>query len=162
MSTRELSRHEIMRRLQEKRCKQSEAATLLGLSLRQVKRLWQAYCRAGIKGLVSKRRGQPSHHQLPAPVKTQAVALLHQHYADFGPTLAHEKLVEVQALTISRESVRQLMIGEGLWHPHRARQPALHQLRVRRAALGELVQIDGSPHDWFEGRAARSYAARLY
>jgi transposase len=155
MSKQELTRHEVMQRLNDQRLRQPEAATILSLSLRQVKRLWRAYRRAGVKGLLSKRRGRPSNHQLPAPVKAQALALIRQHYPDFGPTLAHEKLVEVHALTISRESVRQLMIAEELWRPHRARQPVLHQMRLRRAALGELVQIDGSPHDWFEGRAPR-------
>ena len=80
------------------------------------------------------------------------LALLTTRYAGFGPTLAHEKLVEVHALHLSLESLRQLMIREGLWEARRARKPVVHQMRERRAALGELVQIDGSPHAWLEDR----------
>jgi hypothetical protein len=81
------------------------------------------------------------------------LSLLKGKYKGFGPTLACEKLVESEALKISVESVRQLMITEGLWKPRKARKVAVHQMRSRRACYGELVQIDGSPHDWFEGRA---------
>jgi len=86
----------------------------------------------------------------------QARDLIYERYTDFGPTLAHEKLVEKHKLKISDESVRQLMIGEGIWKPKRAKRVEVHQMRERRACFGELVQIDGSDHDWFEGRGPRS------
>jgi hypothetical protein len=76
-------------------------------------------------------------------------------YKGFGPTLAHEKLVEGEGLSISDESVRQMMIAEGLWKAKKARRVEAHQMRERRACFGELVQIDGSEHDWFEGRAPK-------
>jgi hypothetical protein len=76
-------------------------------------------------------------------------------YQGFGPTLAHEKLVEKEKLKLSDESVRKLMIEENLWKPRKAKKVVVHQLRERRACCGELIQIDGSPHDWFEGRAER-------
>src|SRR5205085_10363476 len=76
-------------------------------------------------------------------------------YYDFGPTLAHEKLIAVHGLRLAVESVRQLLITEGLWRMRRARKVVIHQLRERRARVGELIQIDGSPHDWFEGRAEK-------
>jgi transposase len=153
MSTKELSKLEVMQRLEGKRLSQKEAATVLGVSVRQVKRLLKAYRRSGVKGLVSKRRGRPSNNRLPEETKQKALELLTSKYTGFRPTLAHEKLVELDGLKISDESVRQLMIVEGLWKAKRARKVAVHQMRDRRACFGELIQVDGSPHDWFEGRA---------
>lgn len=153
MSQRELSRLEVIQRVGRKTLTQARAADLLNLSLRQIKRLCKAYQAAGASALRSKRRGLPSNNRLPAEIISKARELLRAHYYDFGPTLAHEKLVEADGLRLSLESVRQLMIREGLWQPKRARKLVIHQLRERRSRLGELVQIDGSPHDWFEGRA---------
>lgn len=153
MSQRELSRLEVIQRVCRKSLKQRQAAELLSLSIRQVKRLCKAYKRVGAAALVSKRRGQPSNNRLPQETVSQASELLRTRYSDFGPTLAHEKLRDAHGLSLGLESVRQLMIREGLWRPHRARKAVIHQLRERRARTGELVQIDGSPHDWFEGRA---------
>lgn len=155
MSKREQTRLEVMQRIQEKRLTQKEAAELLGISLRHAKRLWKAYRQEGVQGLVSKRRGQPSNHRLDAGVVQQALDLMKAKYADFGPTLAHEKLREVHQLQLSRESVRRIMIEEGMWKPKRAKQPASHQMRERRACLGELVQMDGSEHAWFEERGQK-------
>jgi transposase len=155
MSNRELTRLEVMQRLRAKRLTQKEAAQLLGLSVRQIKRLFRAYQTQGAKGLVSARRGKPSNHRLDAQVVQRALDLLYERYRDFGPTLAHEKLTEVHGLPLSDESVRRLMIAEGLWKPKRAKQPTVHPLRERRACCGELVQIDGSEHAWFEGRGPR-------
>ena len=153
MSSKELSRLEVMQKLEEKRMRQKQAAHLLGLSVRQVKRLLRAYRDHAAQGLVSKRRGRPSNNRLPEETRRQALSLLKGKYKGFGPTLACEKLVEIEELKISVESVRQLMITEDLWKPRKARKVAVHQMRSRRACFGELVQIDGSPHDWFEGRA---------
>jgi transposase len=155
MSNHEITRLEVMQRLKDKRLTQKEAARLLRISTRQVKRLWRAYRKKGAKGLVSSRRGQPSNNRLDAGVVQQALDLIKEKYEDFGPTLAHEKLTEVHRLALSRESVRRIMIEEGLWKPKRAKKPSAHQLRERRACFGELVQIDGSDHDWFEGRGPR-------
>lgn len=155
MSNRELTRLEVMQRLREKRLTQKEAARLLKISARQVKRLWQAYRKKGAKGLVSQRRGKPSNNRLDAGVVQQALDLIKQKYEDFGPTLAHEKLTEVHKLQLSRESVRRIMIEEGIWKPKRSKQPPTHQMRERRACFGELVQIDGSDHAWFEDRGPK-------
>lgn len=152
MSTKELSRLEVLQRLEEKRLTQKEAAQILGLSVRQVKRLIQRYRAAGASGLLSQRRGKPSNHQLPADVLQKVLDLLKGKYRGFGPTLAREKLVEGEGLQISDERVRQLMISEGLWKARKERKVMVHQMRERRACYGELVQIDGSPHAWFEGR----------
>jgi transposase len=155
MSKRELTRLEVMQRLKDKRLTQKEAAQLLGLSIRQVKRLWRAYREKGTPGLVSARRGKPSNNRLDADLVQKALDLIKAKYDDFGPTLAHEKLTEVHKLRISRESVRRIMIAEGIWKPKPAKQPTVHPMRERRACIGELVQIDGSEHAWFEGRGPK-------
>jgi len=153
MSAKELSYLEVLQRLSRKQMSQKEAGTILGLSVRQIKRLLQAYRQKGAAGLVSKQRGRKGNNRLSENVKKQALNLLKTKYRGFGPTLAHEKLVEKEKLKLSDESVRKLMIEEGLWKARKAKKVAVHQLRERRACFGELVQIDGSPHDWFEGRA---------
>lgn len=155
MSKKELTRLEVMQRLKEKRLTQKEAARLLGLSERQIKRLWRAYRKAGAKGLVSGRRGKASNNRMDAGVVQQALDLIEKNYRDFGPTLAHEKLTEEHHLRISRESVRRIMIEGGIWKPKRAKRPSAHQMRERRACFGELVQIDGSEHAWFEERGPK-------
>src|SRR5512145_1164361 len=154
MSAKELSRLEVMQRLSRKQMSQKEAGRILDLSTRQIKRLLRAYRQQGAAGLVSKHRGRKANNRLAENVKKQALNLLKTKYQGFGPTLAHEKLVEKEKLKLSDESVRQLMIAEDLWKPHKAKKEPVHQLRERRACFGELIQIDGSPHDWFEGRAA--------
>src|SRR5919205_1159183 len=154
MSQPELTRLEVIQRVKRKTLKQHQAAELLSNSVRQVKRLCKAYQASGAAGLLSKRRGQPSNNRLPEKTITKAQQLLRSRYPDFGPTLATEKLA-IEGVSLSVETVRQLLIGEGLWKAKSVRRPVIHQLRERRARLGELVQIDGSPHDWFEGRAPK-------
>ena len=154
MSNQERSRVHVLRDLDEGRIKRRRAAQQLNLSVRQIIRLLKIFRRFGDEGLISKKRGRPSHHQLDPHTKHRALELLQTRYADFGPTFAHEKLTEVHHLALGRETVRGLMIQAGLWHPRRARKPIVHPLRERRARLGELVQIDGSPYAWFEDRAA--------
>jgi transposase len=155
MSKKELTRLEVMQRLKDKRLTQKEAARLLGVSVRQIKRLWRAYRKQGAKGLVSGRRGKASNNRLDGGVVQKALDLIEAKYRDFGPTLAHEKLTEVHRLSLSRESVRRIMIEAGIWKPKRAKQASVHQMRERRACFGELVQIDGSEHAWFEDRGPK-------
>jgi transposase len=154
MSQRELTRLEVIQRVKRKTLKQRQAAELLSVSVRQVKRLCKAYQANGAAGLISKRRGQPSNNRLPEKTINKAQQLLRSRYHDFGPTLAAEKLA-IEGVSLSVETVRQLLIGEGLWKVKCVRRAVIHQLRERRPRLGELVQIDGSPHDWFEGRAPK-------
>ncbi len=155
MSNREITRLEAMKRIKDKRLTQKEAARMLNLSVRQIKRLYRAYTAHGARGLVSQRRGKPSNHRLEPETIQTAIDLIYAHYRDFGPTLAHEKLTEKHHLRLSRESVRGIMIAEGMWKPKRAKKPPAHPMRERRACLGEMVQIDGSDHDWFEGRGPK-------
>jgi transposase len=155
MSNKEITRLEAMQRVKDKRMTQEEVARMLGLSTRQVKRLYKAYRQWGTKGLVSQRRGRASNNRLDDEIVKSALDLIKEKYADFGPTLAHEKLTEVHQLKISRESVRKLMIEEEMWKPKRAKKEVTHQMRERRACRGELVQIDGSDHAWFERRGPK-------
>jgi transposase len=155
MSTKEVNRLEVMQRLDKKRMKQKTAAEVLGVSERQVKRLLRRYREQGAKGLISKRRGKPSSHQLAEETRREVLDLLKGKYKGFGPTLACEKMVEVEGLKISDESVRKMMMAEGLWKAKRARKLEVHQMRERRACFGELEQMDGTDHDWFEGRGER-------
>ena len=130
-----------------------EAAKRLAISARQVKRLKRRYLKEGIAGLISKRRGRAPNNCLAPSVLTRAVELIGTHYIDFGPTFAAEKLVERHAIKLSVETVRKQMIAAGYWKPRRGNAVRTHPMRERRARLGELIQIDGSPHDWFEGRS---------
>jgi transposase len=155
MSSKELTRLEVMQRLKDKRLTQKEAALQLGLSVRQIKRLWHKYKKQGAKGLISQRCGKAGNHHLEAEVVQQALDLIKQKYADFGPTLAHEKLQECDQVQISREGVRKIMVEEGLWKPRRRKKEVVHPMRERRACFGELIQIDGSEHAWFEARGER-------
>jgi transposase len=155
MSKEEMNRLEVMGHLQEKRMGQRTAAEILGVSVRHVKRLLRTYRREGAAGLVSKQRGKPSHHQLDAETEQAALDLLRGRYAGFGPTLAHEKMVEGDGLKLGLGSVRKIMIEEGVWKAKKARKVEVHQMRERRACHGELEQMDGTDHDWFEGRGER-------
>lgn len=155
MSQQEQSRSEVIRLYIEGYIKQKEAARRIGLSTRQVRRLAKAYRLRGINALIHGNRGKVSNRKIREETKQQAIALVRQHYPDFGPTFAAEKLTEQHDITVSSETLRQWMISDGLWQSKRKKKPASHPMRERRPRVGELVQIDGSPHDWFEGRAAK-------
>ena len=155
MSALERERLVVLAEVAAKRVSQRRAAERLGICMRQVKRLVRAYRDGGDGGLVSRQRGRASNHQLASGVCERVRDLLGDKYRDFGPTLAAEKLAELEGIAISRETVRQLQIKLGLWKPRLRRRKRVFQLRQRRARFGELIQIDGSPHDWFEGRGPR-------
>jgi len=153
MSKREQDRAEVIRQVVDGYIKQKEAARRLGLSTRQVRNLMHGYRLRGAVGLCHGNRGRPSNRKIRDGIKRSAMALVHERYPDFGPTFAHEKLVEDHGFYFSVETLRQWMIEGGLWHPKGRKQARAFQMRERRPCVGELVQIDGSPHDWFEGRA---------
>ena len=134
---------------------QAEAAQQLGFTERHVRRLVAAYRLHGDAALVNKARGRPSNHRLSEDVRQEVLVLLQAHYSDFGPTLAAEKLTERHGIVVSRETVRRVMADAGLWKPHR-RKLRHHSWRQRRACVGELVQMDTSEHDWFEGRGEKA------
>jgi Winged helix-turn helix len=152
MSKQEFSRLEVLLRVQSGRLRVSDACVLIGLQRRQVFRLLRGLKQDGAASLLSKRRGRPSNHRLPTEVRTLALSIVRERYCDFGPSLAAEKLAEHHGCSVSRETLRGWMIAEGLWRDRRQRLPSPHQPRRRRDCLGELVQIDGSEHAWFEDR----------
>src|SRR5215203_871945 len=152
MSDKELERMQVLRDLSTKQITVSEAAGLMRLTRRQVFRLAKRYRQDGPPGLVSRRRGRPSNRSHPAAVRTEALALIKANYADFGPTLAAEKLAECHDLRLGVETLRQWMRADGIWKDRQQRLPRVYQPRYRRASLGELIQIDGSEHWWFEDR----------
>jgi transposase len=154
MSKKELDRAGALARVVERRLSQERAATLLGVSTRQVRRLLRAYQAQGAPGLVSKRRGKPSNRQFAHGFKERVLSLVRERYADFGPTLAQEKLREDHGVVVSAETLRKWMAEEGLWLARKERL-RVQQPRLRRARHGELIQIDGSDHEWFEDRAPR-------
>ena len=153
MSMKEINRVSILDQLKRKAIKQKRAASILGMSVRQVRRLFRAYRRDGTKGLVHKLRGIPSNNKADAAALDAAIVTVKQRYHDFSVTLAHEKLAQFHGFPYSRETLRAVMVVEGLWKPTRKKVPVIHELRARRASEGELVQVDGSPHHWFEDRA---------
>ena len=155
MTSQEVDRLMIIKKVEQRQISQVEAAKQIGISDRQMRRLWSAYLKKGAEGLISKKRGHPSNRRISAQLLQKAGHLIREHYSDFGPTLAAEKLEERHQIKLSKETVRQLMISQGLWRASKARKLCVHQHRTRRAQEGELVQIDGSPHDWFEGRAEK-------
>jgi hypothetical protein len=155
MSKRELGRLEIVARLTRGQIGIDHAAGLMGISRRQVFRLKSRYELLGAPGLASQKRGQPSNNRICEAVRTEALRLIELHYRDFGPTLAAEKLAERHQIALSRETLRAWMNQAGLWATRSQRKARLHQPRYRRQHLGELIQIDGSEHDWFEGRGPK-------
>src|SRR3954471_11338975 len=155
MSKRELERLDVVRRVVEGRLTQAKAGEFVGLSERQVRRLCAAFEERGPAGLVSGKRGQPSNRRSPDELRLEAIEIVRQRYADFGPTLACEKLLELHDLQVSKETLRSWLIAAGVWLPRRERIRMAHQPRHRRECLGELVQIDGCDHAWFEERGTR-------
>jgi transposase len=155
MSAKERDRAHVVRQVVDRRLRQGRAAELLGVGVRQIKRLVALYRRRGDRGLVSGRRGKRSNNRLAADVVARIEAALRDRYGDFGATLAAEKLAAHEGIAVSAETVRQIQIRLGLWQPRRRRRKRVFQIRERRARFGELIQVDGSHHDWLEGRGLR-------
>src|SRR3954469_16553479 len=151
MSKRELNRIDILARLESGCLTPGAAAALLQVSERQVYRLRRRFRDGGPAAIADRRRGRPSNNRLPDGLRDHAVTLVREHYADFGPTLAAEKLADRPNWRVSRETLRSWMIQAGVWRP-RAERKRFHQPRHRREHLGELIQIDGCEHRWFEDR----------
>src|ERR1700704_1403582 len=155
MSGSERERACLVRQAVEGRLGQREASERLGIVVRQFKRLVRCWRCDGDAGLGSRQRGRPSHRRMSEAVRDRIGGLLKEKYVDFGATLAAEKLLELDGVKVSAETVRRIQIELGLWRPKTRRARRVFQLRARRPRFGELIQIDGSPHDWFEGRAPR-------
>jgi transposase len=154
MNQKEAVRAQVMALLTAGEIGQKEAGLRLDVSVRQIKRIVKCYRVAGLAGLVNKQRGVPSNRRITEATRQLAIEAIAAYYPDFGSTLACEKLHERHGITLSVERTRQLMIAAGFWKPRTGASVCIHPMRERRARLGEMIQIDGSPHDWFEGRGA--------
>jgi len=152
MSQGELSRFDKLMRVERGELRVDDAAMLLGLKRRQIFRLLSRLRDDGAAGLISRKRGRPSNRRHSDAFRERVVALVREHYADFGPTLAREYLAERHDVRIGCETLRRLMMEAGLWKDREARRPRPYQPRYRRDCRGELIQIDGSKHWWFEDR----------
>ncbi|QFT13143.1 Integrase core domain protein (plasmid) [Vibrio sp. THAF190c] len=153
MSEHEINRFKVLTDVQEKRLRQVDAAEILNVSTRHVRRLLNQLATYGAKSLAHAARGRPSNRRYNDNFRAEVLGIVREQYFDFSPTFALEKLSEHHNLIVSKETLRQWMIADGLWTPYSRRKPRIYQPRYRRDCLGELIQIDGSHHDWFEGRS---------
>jgi hypothetical protein len=152
MSKKEVNRIPIIQRALKGELTCDEGGKIIGVSKRQFRRIKNNYKKYGVEGIVHKSRGRRSNSAISEEIKDYAMRLVQEKYHDFKPTLAHEKLSEIHGITMSVETLRQEMIKTGIWKPKLRKRINIHQPRERRSQEGELVQVDGSPHDWFEGR----------
>ncbi len=152
MSNKEINQISIFERLKNREMKQREAGMVLNLSTRQIRKKLKAFRRLGPAALIHGSRGRPSNNQLDPEIRRKAIFLIENKYPDFGPTFASEKLEENHHLVINRETLRLNMIFAGLWQANK-RKPTHREWRERKECFGELIQLDGSDHNWFELRA---------
>jgi len=154
MSVKELRRVHVIRHAMEKTLTQEKAGALVGLTARHVRRLIQRVQQEGDRGVAHRGRGKPSNRRIAERLKAKVLRLYERRYADVGPTLAAEKLAERHGITINDETLRLWLQARGIDHFRRRKRP--HRAwRERKAHVGELIQLDGSHHDWFEGRGPR-------
>jgi len=151
----EIKRLEIIQSILDKRLSAVDGANHLGLSRSQVHRLLTRYRSDGAAGLVSGKRGKPSNRKYPDTIREYALHIIQSRYHDFGPTLVAEKLEEVHQLSVSKETLRKWMIEAGIWQSRIERKRRVYQPRNRRECFGELIQLDGSHHWWFEDRGPK-------
>lgn len=155
MSQKEASRYDIIQKTIKKEIKGIEAAEMLNLTDRHIRRLKKKVVEEGMRGLIHASRGKPSQRKLPKKETDKIKKLLHRHYPDFGPTFAAEKLDEVHQIKRDPKTIRAIMIAEQLWKSRRKKKQEYHSWRQRRAAFGELEQYDGSYEYWFEDRGTK-------
>src|SRR5690349_18573166 len=155
MSQKERTRLGVMREIKAKTMTLVAAARVLRLGYRQMKRVWRRYQDQGDAGLVHRGRGRTSNRAKEKEFKQKVLARYEQRYGGFGPTLACEHLKADDGLEVDHETLRRWLLAQGSWSLQRRRQKH-RQWRERKACLGELVQMDGSHHDWFEGRRGRA------
>lgn len=151
----EINRHEVIKKLINKRISEKEARKMLNIkSLRQVRRIKKRVLKKGVNGVVHRSRGRPGNRRFNEKFVKKAMMIVSEKYSDFKPTFASEKLLENDGIKIGREKLRQLMIKEGLWKPKSRKQPKnRHTWRSRKDNYGEMQQFDGSYHYWLEDRA---------
>jgi hypothetical protein len=151
MTQEELKRLHIVRKALDKSITQTEAAGIIGVCLRQAQRIARIIRVEGDKGVIHKSRGQDSNRALPDEIKNKALKLYKEKYPDFGPTLASEKLFEINKIKLNDETLRLWLLEANIPYKQRKKRPH-RQWRQRKDHFGEMLQMDGSEHDWFEGR----------
>lgn len=162
MSAREIDRFDILSRLLRKELNGTEAGKLLGLCVRQVRRLKVVVKRKGVSGLIHGLRGKVSNRRMEDKERKKIARLLREKYPDFGPAFATEKLLEIHKIDHDPKTIRSIQTTEGLWKPRRSKTKDEHRSwRPRRSTYGEMEQFDGSYHDWFEGRGGIAEACLL-
>jgi transposase len=154
VSVKELNRIETIHRVLEKEITQKKAADILDLSDRQIRRIVKRVGEEGNKGFIHKSRGRHGHRAIPEDVKAKVLELYQERYKGFGPTLTTEKLYEIDGISLSRESLRKWLIKGGISYKRRKHRPH-KEWRERKQYYGEMVQMDGSEHDWLEGRGPK-------
>jgi len=155
MSRKELRRLPIIHKTMEKRLTQVKAAEILDLSDRQIRRIIARIKTGGDPAIVHGNRGKESPFKMPKTLENKIIGIIKEKYHDFGPTFAAEKLFECENIAISREKLRQLMLSRDISHFKRKKEKSTHQWRERKHCRGEMIQMDGSDHDWLEGRGPR-------
>lgn len=156
MSVKELDRFQVIKKLVAQHINGTAAASLLGLSIRQVKRLKAKVLQNGAKGLIHQSRGKIGHNHLPSSERQKISDLVQKNYYDFGPTFAAEKLSHLHHINRDPKTIRQIMIDEGLWKPKIKKAASIHRVwRERKSCYGEMIQFDGSYELWFENRGMK-------
>jgi len=152
MSLKEVKKYDIIKKLINKDLNGSEAADLLKMTVRHIRRLKKDVKQNGIKGLIHGNRGKIGNRRISDKERQKIVGLLREHYHDFGPTFAMEKLEERHGLKRDKGTIRSIMISEGLWQPRYKKKEKHREWRQRKASEGEMIQYDGSYEYWFEDR----------
>ena len=155
LSIKELERLRIIHKVMDKKIRQVDGATLLDLSDRQVRNIIGKIKAEGDKGIAHGNRGREARNKIPKEVEEKIGLIIEEKYADFGPTLATEQLIKHEGIKISHEKVRQIMIRQGLWRVRKRRDGPVYKMRERKDYRGELVQMDGSHHEWLEDRGPK-------
>lgn len=151
MTVSEANRFRLLKNYSDKMITLKEISNLLGISYRQVKRLWSAFKLGGEISIISKKR-RNNNRSLGFDLENRILSLIKDNYADYGPTLIAEKLYELHEIKVSKEKIRNIMISNNLWAVEKKKKIKTYQRRTRRSCLGELTQMDGSPHAWLEDR----------
>ena len=152
MSQKEVKKYDIIKKVINRELNGFEAARLLNLTSRHLRRLKKRVKEKGIKGLIHGNRGRTGNRRIPDKERQKITSLLREHYPDFGPTLAAEKLEERHGLKRDKGTIRSIMIAEGLWRSRRKKTETHREWRQRKASYGEMIQYDGSYEHWFEDR----------
>ncbi len=151
MSQKEMKRLHVIHKVREGLLKQKQAAEMISLSERQIRRIVKRISDEGDKGIQHRSRGKESNRRLPKKLVERVTRLYQERYQGFGPTLMAEKLHELEGIAVSKETVRTWLMESGHWQRERKGRPH-RQWRERKSHYGEMLQLDGSHHDWFAGR----------